>query len=76
MKALLIFIVIILILGIGVIELLKFLKVESDFFKNPDVDLSIALVSVGAIVFAGALAGLVPAIKAAKVEPITALKED
>jgi putative ABC transport system permease protein len=65
-----------LILGIGVIELLKFLKVESDFFKNPDVDLSIALVSVGAIVFAGALAGLVPAIKAAKVEPITALKED
>ena len=49
---------------------------ESDFFKNPDVDLSIALVSVGAIVFAGALAGLVPAIKAAKVEPITALKED
>jgi putative ABC transport system permease protein len=65
-----------LILGVGVIELLKFLKVESDFFKNPDVDLSIALVSVGAIVFAGALAGLVPAIKAAKVEPITALKED
>jgi putative ABC transport system permease protein len=49
---------------------------EGDFFKNPDVDLSIAITAVLLIVVAGALAGLFPAIKAAKVEPITALREN
>jgi putative ABC transport system permease protein len=65
-----------LMFGIGLIELIKFIGVEGDFFKNPDVDLSIALWSVVAIVFAGALAGLIPAYKAAQVEPITALREN
>lgn len=64
-----------LILGIGVVELIKYFGLEGDFFKNPDVDLSIAITSVILIVIAGALAGLFPAIKAAKVEPITALRE-
>jgi len=40
------------------------------------VDLSIALSSVALIIVAGALAGLVPALKAASVEPITALREN
>jgi putative ABC transport system permease protein len=64
-----------LILGIGVVELIKYFGLEGDFFKNPDVDLSIAITAVVLIVVAGALAGLFPAIKAAKVEPITALRE-
>jgi len=64
-----------LLLGIGVVELIKYFGLEGDFFKNPDVDLSIAITSVILIVVAGALAGLFPAIKAAKVEPITALRE-
>jgi len=64
-----------LILGIGIVELIKFFGLEGDFFKNPDVDLSIAITAVVLIVVAGALAGLFPAIKAAKVEPITALRE-
>lgn len=65
-----------LMFGIGLIELIKSLGVEGDFFKNPDVDLSIALWSVVAIVVAGALAGLIPAYKAAQVEPIEALREN
>lgn len=65
-----------LILGIGVVELIKFFKLEGDFFKNPDVDIHIALSAVALIIVAGALAGLFPALKAAKVEPITALKEN
>ena len=64
-----------LLLGIGVVELIKYFGLEGDFFKNPDVDLSLAITSVILIVVAGALAGLFPAIKAAKVEPITALRE-
>lgn len=64
-----------LMLGIGLVELIKYFGLEGDFFKNPDVDLSIAITAVILIVVAGALAGLFPAIKAAKVEPITALRE-
>ena len=62
--------------GIGIIELAKKFNLESDFFKNPDVDLRIAIVSVVLIIVSGALAGLFPAMKAARVEPITALRED
>jgi len=64
-----------LMLGIGLVELIKYFELEGDFFKNPEVDLSIAITAVVLIVVAGALAGLFPAIKAAKVEPITALRE-
>jgi putative ABC transport system permease protein len=64
-----------LMLGIGVVELIKYFKLEGDFFKNPDVDLSIAITAVVLIVIAGALAGFFPAIKASKVEPINALRE-
>ena len=62
--------------GIGVIELVRVFELEGDFFKNPEVDLSIAVSSVLLIIVAGALAGLFPALKAARVEPIHALRED
>lgn len=65
-----------LMLGIGVIELARYLKVEGDFFKDPDVDLSVALSAVILIIVAGALAGLFPALRAARVEPIEALREE
>jgi putative ABC transport system permease protein len=65
-----------LMLGIGVVELIKSLGLEGDFFKDPDVNINIALSSVILIIIAGALAGLFPALKAARVEPITALRED
>ena len=61
--------------GIGLIELIKYFGLEGDFFKNPDVDLSIAFFSVLLIILAGALAGFFPALKAARVEPIHALRE-
>ncbi|MBL7910792.1 MAG: ABC transporter permease [Bacteroidia bacterium] len=64
-----------LLAGIGVVEGLKAAGLEGDFFKNPNVNISIALLSVGLIILAGALAGFFPAIKAARVEPITALRE-
>ncbi|MBA2612907.1 MAG: ABC transporter permease [Bacteroidetes bacterium] len=65
-----------LLAGIGVVEGLKAAGLEGDFFKNPTVDINIAILAVGLIVLAGALAGFFPAIKAARVQPITALRED
>lgn len=65
-----------LLAGIGLVELIKSLKMEGAFFKDPDVDLGIALSAVALIIVAGALAGLFPALKAARVEPIHALRED
>ncbi|MCW3076877.1 MAG: ABC-type antimicrobial peptide transport system, permease component [Bacteroidetes bacterium] len=64
-----------LMLGIGVVEIIKAFGLEGDFFKNPDVDLDIAISSVVLIIIAGALAGLFPALKAANVQPIEALRE-
>ena len=40
------------------------------------MDLSIAITAVLLIIVAGGLAGLFPALKASKVEPITALREN
>jgi putative ABC transport system permease protein len=64
-----------LVLGIGIIEGLKAAGLQGDFFKDPDVDLKIAVGAVLLTVLSGALAGLFPALKAARVEPITALRE-
>ncbi|MBL7900723.1 MAG: ABC transporter permease [Bacteroidia bacterium] len=61
--------------GFGLVEALKALGLEGAFFKNPEIDLSIALGAVALIVLAGALAGFFPALKAARVQPVDALKE-
>ena len=61
--------------GIGVVEGLKALGLEGDFFKNPEIDLSIAISAVLLIVTAGALAGFFPALRAARVQPVEALRE-
>lgn len=61
--------------GFGLVEALKALGLEGAFFKNPEIDLKIALGAVMLIVVAGALAGFFPAMRAAKVQPVEALRE-
>jgi putative ABC transport system permease protein len=46
----------------------------SDYFKNPAVDLEVALWATALLVLAGVLAGLFPARKAARIRPIDALR--
>ena len=46
------------------------------FFANPRVDLGVAGTAVTLLVVAGAVAGLVPALKAAQVQPVVALKDE
>ncbi len=69
-----------LILGIIVIEGIKYLlvklSVEAPYFRNPDIDLVTAVSATILLIIAGALAGYFPARKAAKVNPIVALREE
>jgi putative ABC transport system permease protein len=61
--------------GFGLVEALKAAGLEGDFFKNPEIDLNIALGAVLLIIIAGALAGFFPAMKAARIQPVEALRE-
>lgn len=64
-----------LILGLGLLELVG-PSIESDFVKYPQVNFDIALTTVFLLVFAGALAGFIPAYRAAKIKPIVALRDE
>nr|WP_315219523.1 ABC transporter permease [uncultured Flavobacterium sp.] len=50
--------------------------VQSEFFRNPEVDFSVALTTLVLLVFAGAMAGFFPAYRAAKIRPIVALRDE
>lgn len=69
-----------LILGVGLIEGLSYglskMSESNDFFKNPSIDFSVAMSALVLLVVSGALAGLIPAIKAARVQPIEALRDE
>jgi putative ABC transport system permease protein len=60
----------------GVDYLLRKFKAEGEFFANPEVNLPIAVTAVVLLVIMGALAGLIPAAKAAQVNPVVALKDE
>ena len=64
-----------LILGLGLLELVG-PQIESDFIKHPQVDFNIAITTVFLLVFAGAIAGFIPAYRAAKIKPIVALRDE
>ncbi len=55
-----------LVLGVGLLSLISSILPQNDFFQNPEVDFTVALVSTGVLIIAGTLAGLMPAIKASK----------
>src|SRR5690606_6865275 len=69
-----------LLAGIGLIEFINWAMlnfgIEAEFFKNPTVDIETAASATILLVIAGAMAGFFPARKAAKVNPITALKDE
>jgi putative ABC transport system permease protein len=69
-----------LIAGIGAIELisltLKGMSIKINFFKNPEVDLVTALAAIGILMLFGALAGLIPGIKAISVKPVEAIRDN
>lgn len=61
--------------GVLAVELVARVSEGAAFFRQPSVDLSVALGAAGLLVLAGGLAGLFPALRAARVDPIIALRE-
>ena len=61
--------------GIGGLALIDKLIPPTDMFAHPEVNLSIALGATLLLVIAGALAGLFPALAAARLNPIKALRD-
>lgn len=78
-----------LVLGTGLMEGLNFF-VEQQYaasaatnggngdslFRNPTVDLNVAIMATALLIFAGAVAGYIPAKRAAKIKPIEALRDE
>ena len=62
--------------GVGALALIEKFVPPSDAFARPEVDLTVALIATGVLVVAGALAGLFPALAAARVNPIEALRDE
>lgn len=66
--------------GIGTIEFIKWALVEfnvdAPYFRDPDIDLFTAVAATLLLIASGALAGYFPAKRAAKVNPIVALREE
>lgn len=64
--------------GLGVIYLIQqFMEaneIEAEFFKNPEVDMSTIFVALFILVLSGAIAGLIPAIQAVRINPVVAMK--
>ena len=65
-----------LVLGVGLLSLISSILPQNDFFQNPEVDFTIALVSTGILVLAGTLAGLMPALRASRIRPVVALRDE
>ena len=65
-----------LVAGVGVVELVAARFPEAPFFRQPSVSLDVAASATLLIVAAGALAGFFPAYRAARVNPVVALRSD
>lgn len=73
-----------LVAGIGLIQLIAGFMGEAgvdehgqseSFFGRPEVDVEVAIVATLILIVAGVVAGLIPAMRAARVNPITAIRD-
>ena len=75
-----------LVLGTGLMEIINYAMVQSaganvaeqgeTVFLNPTVDFNIAIASTLLLIVAGAIAGYIPAKRAASIKPIVALRDE
>ena len=49
-------------------------EIELEFFYNPEVDVKLVLIALLILIVSGAVAGLIPAIQAARINPVVAMK--
>lgn len=60
--------------GVGLVEALRRHLPENDYMRNPTVDVRVALLATVLLIGAGVLAGLLPALAAARVRPVVAMR--
>jgi len=65
-----------LVVGVGLLQLVANNLQGVSYFANPEIDINVALGATLILVIAGALAGFVPARKAAAVKPVIALRDE
>ncbi len=65
-----------IVFGMAVLQVVDHFFGDTEAMKNPTVDISIAVQVTIALIIAGALAGLFPALKAIKVKPVEALRDE
>jgi putative ABC transport system permease protein len=63
-----------LVLGVGLLELMS--GINTQFFASPSADFNIAVSATLLLIFAGAVAGFVPAQRASRIKPIDALRDE
>jgi putative ABC transport system permease protein len=60
--------------GVALVTFAQKVIPPTPFFRRPDVDIGVGLAATGILVVCGMLAGLFPALRAARVNPIAALR--
>lgn len=64
-----------LVLGVALVEIVAASLPENEYVRDPSVDLGVLGAAVVLLVVLGTLAGLVPALRAASIDPINALRD-
>jgi putative ABC transport system permease protein len=61
--------------GVVAVEVMA-AQIEHEIFRRPEVDLGVAFAAAGLLLVAGTVAGAVPALKAARIRPVVALRDE
>jgi len=64
-----------LVLGVGLLELVS-PHIQTEFFRNPEANLNIAIGATILLIIAGMIAGYIPARRAASIKPVDALRDE
>ncbi len=65
-----------LVAGVGLLELIASGLPDTEMFRDPTVNIGVAIQATIVLVVAGAIAGLIPARRAATIRPIEALRDE
>jgi len=64
-----------LVAGVAVIEILERALPDNEYLRNPEIDLGVAFIAIGVLILAGLGAGIMPAWRAASIDPAHAIRE-